>query len=385
MTQAMNIDPVAVRDGVLKHCESLRVDDGPYGVYRFSPTCKPTYWASGFIALARYLWGDLDTLTDQQRQEWIDYLANGQDEETGLYIDPVFKSEERKSSSHTDELLFWHSSTFIMTALDLLGGKLNYPVHAVDRLKTPEGMKQFIEDLPWKMNPWVCGNWTYDIGCLVGHDWLVTQAGTNLEAMDWFFQWMEENQNKETGWWDIVGGHPITHQQFGGYHTLMVYWMFDREVPNPELMIDSSLTIQDDEGKFLGGCCPNMDCADAIVSLSRQYNIRQEEARKSMQRLLPFELSMQDPKTGGFLDYDLNYSGNVGGRNEFGWLQCSAPEGAPDPCSNQFRGFTLSLISEVVPDTGLEKIPWRHHGSFGHAVRPKSLMADPEEHRAPKR
>jgi hypothetical protein len=236
-------------------------------------------------------------------------------------------------------------------------------------------MREFIQSLPWKQNPWVAGNWTYDIGCLLGHDYRVTGNPSNLDAMEVFFQWMEANQNRETGWWDIVGGHPIAPQQYGGYHTLMVYWMFGREVPNPELMIDSSLSIQDAEaGHFGGGCCPDMDCADAIVTLSRQYNTREAEARAAMERLLPWELSLWDRQTGGFLDWNQDGSWIAGGRNEFGWQQCQAPPGAPDPCSDSFRGFTLALIGEVVSGTGLETVPWRHHGSYGHCVRPKCFL-----------
>lgn len=360
-------DPGAIRRGVLNHCESLRVTDGPYGVYRFSPICKPTYWASAFVALARNLFGDLEGLSEAQRGQWIDYLAGGQDEPTGLYIDPVFKSEERISAQHTDELLFWHSTTFILTALDILGGKPRYPVSVVHDILSPDAMVKQIESRPWKMSPWVVGNWTYDIGCLIGHDHAVTGSQDNLDAMAAFFQWMEAHQDPGTGWWDIAGGHPLTHAQYGGYHTLMVYWMFDREVPRPEAMIRSSLSIRAPEGHFGGGCCSDMDVTDAAVSLCRQYDICRDIVVEAMEKALPWVLKMQIPGD-GFLDYER------GGRDEFGWQQCKAEEGGPDPCSDFFRGFTLALIGEVLPGTGLDTIPWRHHGSYGHGVRPKCLL-----------
>lgn len=371
----VTVKPEELRAGILRYCESLRVKDAPnYGVYRFGRGKQPTYWASAFVAMTRYLMDDLDSLTGEQKSQWRQYLIDGQDEETGLYIDPTFKSAERLSAKHTDELLFWHSSTFIMTSVDLLGGVCKYPVNKTRQLFTPEGMRQFILGLPWKLNPWVAGNWTYDIGCLVGHDWRVTKNQSNLDAMDWFFDWMKENQNKQTGWWDIVGGHPISHQQYGGYHTLMVYWMFGREVPNPELMIDSSLSLQNKLGHFGGGCCPDMDCADAVVTLSRQYNIREKEVRAAMERLLPWTLHTWDRESGSFLEYDQDNSGVYGKRNEFGWVQCTTAENEPDPCSASFRGFTLACISEMVSGTGFDKLPWKHHGSFGHCVRPKSLL-----------
>jgi len=184
MVVSIDRNPQDVMQGVLRHCESLRVDGETYGMYRYSPICKPTYWASAFAALARNLFSDLDNLTGEQRRQWIDYLAGGQDEETGLYIDPVFKSAERISPQHTDKLLFWHSTTFILTAVEILGGKHAYPVRAVHDILTPDSMVACVEQLPWKLSPWVVGNWTYDIGCLVGHDYRVTENPANLAAME---------------------------------------------------------------------------------------------------------------------------------------------------------------------------------------------------------
>ncbi|MGC9454399.1 MAG: hypothetical protein ACP5HU_05995 [Phycisphaerae bacterium] len=369
MSVSIDRKPEEVRDGVLKHCESLRVTepDAPYGMYRFSPHCKPTYWASAFVALTRYLFGDMNNLSDEQRSQWLQYLIDGQDEQTGLYIDPVFKSEERISEQHTDELLFWHSTTFILTAVDILGGRPKYPIPKVHDILTPEKMEQMLENLPWSVTPWVAGNWTYDIGCLVGHDYRATGNAANLEAMDAFFNWHEQRQNPETGWWDLVGGFPLTHQQYGGYHTLMVYWMYDREVPRPEAMIDSSLSLQTDEGHFGGGCCPDMDCIDAAVSLARQYDTRMKEVTASMEKALPWLLKQQLPG-GGFID-------TPEGRDEFGWQQCKCEPGEADPCSDFFRGFSVALCAEVVEGTGLENLPWRHHGSYGHGVRPRKLLA----------
>lgn len=365
--------PEELKQGVLNHCESLRAEGEPYGRYRYHPSRKPTYWASGFVACTRYLFGDLDNLSDKQRNQWIQYLEDGQDEQTGLYIDPIYREDEKLPTKHTHEHVHWHSSTFIMTALHLLGGRIKYPVRACHPYLTPKTMVEKIEILPWNIDergPWTAGNWTYDIGCMVGHDYRVTKNPANIEAMDAFFKWMEEHQN-EYGWWDFIGGKPLAPQQFGGYHTLMVYWMYGRPVPRPEAMIDSSISLQQEDGHFEGGgCCPDMDCIDAICTLSQQYNIRENEARASMEKALPAVLDMQI-RGGGFKDED------SGRRGEFGWLQCKVPEEeapAADPSSDMFRGFSAALISEVLPGTGYDTLPWKHHGTYGHNVRPKQLL-----------
>lgn len=362
-----------LRDGIIRHCESLQIPGETVGHYRFAPRCKLTFWASAFVALSRFLFDDLDRLTGEERQGWIDYLRDGQDEATGLWIDPVFLSSERTSEKHSDQLLHWHSSTFILTALDILGGKPKYPIAAIHHLLTPQSMQRAIEQLPWKLTPWIVGNWTYDIGSLVGFDYKTTKNPANLEAMNAFFRWHEDHQLASTGWWDLTGTAPVTDQQYGGYHTLMVYWMYDREVPRPEAMIDSSLSIQDSAGHFGGGCCHDMDVIDAVVTLSRQYGIREDAVCSSMEKALAWILKLQH-RDGGFRDH-------LGGaRSEFGWKQCTSdPQGA-DPCSDYFRGFSLALINEVLPHLGWQgnSWQWRHHGSFGHGTRPKSLLWRPQ-------
>jgi hypothetical protein len=319
------------------------------------------------VALVRNLYGDLDSLPPEQRNEWLDYLIAGQDEETGLYIDPIFKSEERTSAQHTDELLFWHSTTFILSAVKVLGGMPKYPVSAVHDILTPKRMVSFIERLPWEQSTWVVGNWTYGIGSLVAHDYGVTQEPANLEAMDAFFDWHDSHQLPDTGWWDLGGNQPVRHQQYGGYHTLMVYWMYDRPVRNPDKMIESTLSLQTPEGHFGGGCCEDMDAVDTAVSLCRQYGLCQGEVADAMARALPWLLEKQIPG-GGFID------GEGVSRSEFGWKQCTAELSSADPCSDYFRSFSIALCSEVLPGTELDQIPWRHHGTYGHGVRPRCLL-----------
>lgn len=357
--------PSIVRQGVLAHVESLRA--GSAGLYRYAKACEPTLWASAYAALVRFLYDDLDRMDAKERTAWAEYLEAGQDEETGLWIDPVFHPSERNSPQHTDELLHWHASTFIATAIRILGGSVRYPISATHDLLKPSRMREFIESLPWEVSPWVVGNWTYDIGCLLGHDHLVTGNAANLEAMHEFFDWHDRHQDSKTGWWDLKGGFGLNHQQYGGYHTLMVYWMFHRDVPRPEAMIQSSLSLQSREGHFGGGCCSDMDVVDATVSLSRQYNILETPVRVGMERALPWILDRQ-AISGGFRDYPKH------GRSEFGWRQCQSEEGEADPCSDYFRSFSVALISEVVPGTGFDQVPWRFHGQFGHGVRPPSLL-----------
>ena len=149
-----------MRKETLLYIEDLRDKNELYGRYRYAinqTAC--TLWASAFAALIRYLLDDLDTLKDSERQEWLDYLCSGQNPQTGLFIDPLFCSSDMNSKMHTPELLIWHSSTFILGAIDALGGKPIYPLYVVQKYRNPQAMINWIESLEWELNSWVVGNW----------------------------------------------------------------------------------------------------------------------------------------------------------------------------------------------------------------------------------
>ncbi|MEX2607049.1 MAG: hypothetical protein WD708_06855 [Kiritimatiellia bacterium] len=355
-------------DDLVRYAQSRAVPGPEYGRFRYGIGKEPTYWASAFMVLALDLVGKLDQISTEQRRQWRDYLQASQDPETGLCLDPAFRSGDRHSPSHTDDMVHWHSTTFILGALILLGGKPKYPISVIHPFLEPAKMRAWIEQLPWRISPWVVGNWTYDFGCLAGFERMVSGPEKINPALDAFFAWHDTHQLPATGWWDLTGKAPVTHQQYGGYHTLMVYWMFDREVPRPEAMIDRSLSIQSPEGHFGGGCCADMDVIDATVSLCRQYDLSRSEVTRAMERALPWMAGTKLPGS-GFLDVPNAKQG----RAEYGWKTCGVAADEPDPCSAHFRTFSLALMSELIDVPGLEGFRWKHHHTFCHGVRPAAL------------
>lgn len=355
-----------IQEGALKYCNSMKGYVSEH--YRYSANCPETVWASSFAVLTLGLIGGLEKMSENEKNSWIKYLQSFQDKKTGFFLDPKFKDDDKKSLIHSNELLFAHSSTFIMGALVLLGGKPIYPIKWVHEFRNPIKMKKWIETRPWEINTWMVGNWSYDMGCAMGMDYLVTKDDRNLEGMDAYFEWYDEHQLKETGWWDLSGKAPISHQQYGGYHTLMVYRMFDRPIPLPERMIDSSLSLQSRDGMFVegggGGCCEDMDVIDTLVGLGQATDYRQEDIKESLLKALPPILSKQN-SDGGFCD-KLH-----AGRAEFGWKLCSAGPSVSDLCSTLFQCFNIALIGEFLGDKNIMDTKWHHHTTYCHCVKKK--------------
>lgn len=338
------------------------------GHYKYSADCPETLWASAFAALTFNLIGELEKMSKKEKSSWIKYIQSFQDKKTGCFLDPKFDDKDKKSLIHSNELLFAHSSTFIMGALVLLGGKPLYPIKWVHEFRDPIKMKKWIETRPWKINPWVVGNWSYDMGCAMGMDYLVTRDDRNLEAMNAYFEWYDKHQLKETGWWDLGGKAPVSEQQYGGYHTLMVYRMFDRPVLMAERMIESSLSLQSRDGMFVGigggGCCEDMDVIDTLVSLGQATDYKQEEIKEALLKALPAILRKQN-FDGGF------YDKLRGGRAEFGWKLCSARPGESDLCSTLFQCFCIALIGAFLDDKKIMDTKWHHHKTYCHCVKKK--------------
>lgn len=349
---------------VLNYCNSLR-GDKPW-LYKYSANCPETLWASAFAALLLNFIGELQKLSEEEKNSWVKYIQGFQDEETGFFLDPKFKEEDKKSLVHSNELLFAHSSTFVMGALVLLGGRPLYPIKWAHQFREPVAMEKWLETRPWEISPWLVGNWSYDMGCALGMDYLVTKNDGNLKGMDAYFEWYDKHQLPETGWWDLSGEAPIDKQQYGGYHTLMVYRMFDRPIPLAEKMIESSLSLQSKDGLFTkgkgGGSCEDMDVIDTLVSLGSATGHKQKEIKNALAKALPAILSKQN-FDGGFYD---NLRRN---RAEFKWRLCSARQGESDICSTLFQCFSIALMGEFLDDKNIMDTQWHHHQTYCHCEK----------------
>ncbi len=354
-------------EGIQHFFEKRRLKTAGFGRYSFAPGGVFTYWSSGYAALCLSLTGLLRDIDEKQRLQWIDYLQKGQDPETGFFKEPVDESNAPAGPIHHARDIYWHGATFAAGALHVLGAKPLHPFKCIDEFKNTGKMIEWIEKLPWH-EPWKTGNWTYDMGCLMGNDYIVTNDTKNLNAMDAFFDWHDRNVDGETGWWNIKNNPDLYKSQFGGYHTLMVYWMFQREVPDPEKMIKSSLTLQSGNSSYQNmGCCGDMDVIDTVVTLSRQYGICEREVKQSVEKFYPFLMDMLD-KDGGFIGkHDEKHI-------DLGWKNHEGEIGKADPCSTYFRTFTLSLVSEILEIGRLDNIEWKHMDGFCHGRRPDCLL-----------
>lgn len=83
--------PQELKNDVLNFLESLRAKDAPYGTYKMSKSTEATLFSSCFALFVRELYDDLESITQSQRQKWIDLISNAQDKKTGLFTEQRLK------------------------------------------------------------------------------------------------------------------------------------------------------------------------------------------------------------------------------------------------------------------------------------------------------
>jgi len=199
-----------VRKTILNHCNSLLDKSGPYGSYRGGTGMRPSLYASCDVAIMRTIMGEnlMVTLSDLQRQQWIDFInsfAINRGSNYGSYCDTYGHS-------------FHHANGMVIGALGVLGGKQKYPVKLYDEFDQIEEVIPWLESLDWAKQ-WDAshlfwgGMHCYSMSSRCSDAW-----------KDEVFAWLDENIDEKSGWWKKGVTHADRHQPLGGsVHILPIY------------------------------------------------------------------------------------------------------------------------------------------------------------------
>ncbi len=231
------VDLSRVRKTILKHCHSLLDKDGPYGSYRGGAGKRTSLYSSCDVAIMRTIMGEdlMLTLSDAQRQQWIDFInsfAINRGANYGSYCDTYGHS-------------FHHANGMVIGALGVLGGKQKYPVKLYDDFDQLEEIIPWLESLDWAKQ-WDAshlfwgGMHCYSMSSRCSDAW-----------KDEVFAWLDGNIDENTGWWKRGVPHADRHQPLGGsVHILPIYQHLNRRFPYPERVIDSVLDLQLHNGRW---------------------------------------------------------------------------------------------------------------------------------------
>lgn len=164
----------------------------------------------------------------EERKAWIETLQGMQDPETGLYMEG--------SHAHL------HCTAHCLAALELFDAGCVHRLSALDEYRTKEGLVKFLEELPWKDAPWH--------GSHVGAG---LYAAMNLaeeatpEWNNWYFDWLWEEADPETGLWRKDCVKYLYHSMGGSFHYLFNVEHARMPIRYPDKMIDTCLKLYNEE------------------------------------------------------------------------------------------------------------------------------------------
>ena len=163
----------------------------------------------------------------KERQAFIKVLQEMQDEETGLF---------NEKTHHA-----FHTTAHCSAALELFDSKPLHKCKVLEKYTTKEGLYKLLEEeIDWT-NPWDASH--MGAGILPS---LSNTDMTTLEWKNWYFDWMWEHTDKETGF--ITMGKcdekiPLYGYMAGSFHYFFNHESEHRPMRYPEKVIDSCLYL----------------------------------------------------------------------------------------------------------------------------------------------
>lgn len=339
----------------------------------FSPVApEPTTMSLCFAVLIAELYGLMHRIPTQV---WAETLISCQDAETGLFIDPRFSGADLTPESPGERYLHLQTTYFALNALDAMGFRPAHALRFASPFRVAGHIQKWLEGLDWS-NPWRESNMVMFIAAGLQYRWERDGEAAAGETLHHMLDWLDANQEPETGLWGTRSGASLMHAMAGGYHFLPFYFVCGRRVPHAEHIIDSTLSLQHADGLFHsdggGDTCLDVDAIDMLVKLSLVTAHRGSEVEAALERAHHGLLRNQD-EDGGFcrarerpypaksrkrrlaeavgLDRLLGrpYAPPSQVQYYSGWSKMPFDVRRSDLWSTWFRSFGLALISSRLP------------------------------------
>jgi len=263
------------------------------------PTC--------FAVLAAECSGRLDRMPADQKQGLVEYIQQHQVPDSGLFGDGEFRSSEL--SNHPATYLYLQHTYFSLNALDALGEQPRYSIKWVEQFKVLDYMRGWFDGGPWS-NPWLHSNHFMFVLAFLQHLHQRDRDDKALEAYDSILDYLDDRQDPETGLWQPDGGRNDRNAVYAAYHFYPFYFWRSRSPRHIELIIDTALGIQRQDGFYYpgGGACEDLDAAHALIMMTLLSDHRCEEVKASLMRCARAILDSQN-EDGGFANYSWRSEG----------------------------------------------------------------------------
>ncbi len=215
-----------------------------------------------------------------ERAEWVRHLREMQDPKTGLYSEPTH---------HTH-----HTTAHCTAALELFDAKPLYKAAAFEKYTTREGLYDLLEnEVDWS-SPWRFSHLGAGIlPCLTNTEMV------GLEWKNWYFDWLWEHSDPESGFFKC-GEFPevqLYQKMGGGFHYIFNHEAEHRPLRYPERIIDSCLLLMEkpQENKILLKCgFLEIDVVYSLTRAMRQTPYRFTESKAALEKFAEAFLELME-------------------------------------------------------------------------------------------
>lgn len=356
-------DIYRIREKTLNYVENMRLKNEPYGQYRYSDAVnKPVLYASACAALTRHLYGDLENLSQKERDEWVNYILTHQDND-GLFKDHLIKNYIAEKAD------WWgwrHLTIHVLMALTTLGSIAPKRFLLLDPFKDPQYAVKWLESRNWKQS-----STSSDISNQIQNYIVLLQYARDFQGEKWagkiiekMLDWLDKAQDPKTGLWGNSFHTPLLLSlgvQFG-YHIWLLYFYEGRPIKFAEQVIDSCLTIQNKLGGFgayiNSSACEDIDSIDPLVRLSSKMEYKKTDIESSLQKASRWVL-INVNEDGGFV-FRRNEALTCGHKLMYSEADQS------NMFYTWFRTLSLAYLGKALPDSMVGKFPWQFIKCPGH-------------------
>lgn len=360
-----NPDIRNIRKRTLGYIESMRINGEPYGRYKYSAEMtEPTLYSSTYAAMTRHLYRDIETLTEIQRKQWIDYIQSFQDDD-GLYRDPAIYGE----GWYKDDPEWCgrrHLTCHVVTALACLGKSAKKPMTFLDPFLEPGALEKWLESRDWVKNVDYVGNEVLNLGTLLQYARDFQNNVKCSAAINTMFNWMNTHFiNPETGLWgelDLSNPKGLSRAVQAAYHFWLLYFYDNKPIPYADKALSNILKTQNPAGGFGQGvhnpenplnssACEDIDSIDPLARLIRQGEKNNDKIKSAINMGLTQVLKNLNPDGGYVFMRDKEF--------EYGHPKLYSGKNVSAMFPTWFRTLTIAYIGKALPDSEVGSFDWQ--------------------------
>ncbi len=276
--------------------------------YRYSAdSVSASIYGTVYAFLTKSMLGELDTLTEDEKDEWAQFFDSFQSKDDGLFYDSSLNS---KTFVQSDWWGARHLAVHMIAAYSCINRTPRHRFHFLKDYHNTDYIEQWLDAYDWTSNE--IGNTDLDnkimnITCLLQYERDTYEDSKSKISVDFIKDYLLRKINPELGIWGEEPSNKVELSRMVqyAYHLLTIFvydedFRFDRAK-----IVDLALATQNSLGGFgvapNSSACEDMDSAYILVNLSSGLDEpMQEKVSLALTKFYDW-VFLNQAKDGGFV------------------------------------------------------------------------------------